>query len=212
MANEHDDDTLDGEPQNAADIAVQNLDGVLSILPLQDAPRTAKNALKVARGPGRPRKVERAPQVSDLEYHARIIEEKARFVEGDELVHAIKTKSDALRVFQVIKENMARETACLKFSQIENEKRGKDTAQISSRRIDALQKLANLEFEVRKLGADMIDLKSERMQKVFAVWVETLQEIAAQVLPPESADLLFNRLSTAMQGWEEKAAEAVKGL
>lgn len=194
-----------------AGVGVSNLDGVLSLIPLQDAPRTAKNPLKVARGPGRPRKVERAPQVSDLEYHRKMIEEKARFVEADELVTAIKGRADAIKVLQVVKENIAREAACLKFQQIENEKRGKDTAQISSRRIEAMQKLANLEFEVRKLGTDMLDLKSEKMQKVFSVWVETLQEIAGQVLPPESVDLLFNRLSTALQGWEDKASEAVKG-
>jgi len=44
-------------------------EGTMSILPVHTAPNTGKNSLVVKRGPGRPRKVERMPTTSDLEYH-----------------------------------------------------------------------------------------------------------------------------------------------
>ena len=168
------------------------------------------NLVAVKRGRGRPRKIEMAPTRADLEYHAEMAKEKAEFIESDELVTTVGKRADAFEVFRVIKQELARETASLKFQRIEDEKRGRDTAQVSSRRIDALTKVAHIEFEMKKIGADMFDLKGEKFQKVFKLWIDTLQEVATEVLTPEVVDLFFNRIATAMENWEEKAAEAVK--
>lgn len=182
---------------------------VVQLLPVHAAPNTGKNPLRVQRQRGRPRKVERMPTTSDLEYHARMTEQKARFITGDPIVRAATAHADAADMLHSIKLEVAKETAALHFQRIENEKHGKDTAQVSTRRIDALKKIAELELEIRKLGADMIDLKGEKMQRVFSYFIQQIKETAGETLAPEAIDLFFNRLQTALDGWEDKCAELV---
>ncbi len=154
---------------------------------------------------GRPRKVERMPTTTDLEYHAKVIAARLKFVDEDDLVQAMADGKDPLTIFKLIRGEMAKEVASLKHAKVEIEKRGRDTVAVSGKRIDALLKLANLENEIKKLGSETVDLKSERMQRVFAFMVNTLREIATEILPPESVDLLFGKFASALEGWEERA-------
>ncbi len=189
----------------------EKLAGTLSVLPVQDAPRTSKNALKIVRGlPGRPRKVERAATVSDLEYHAKIIAERLKFVDDDDLVKAMGEGQDTLSIFKLIRAEMAKEVASLKHEKVEIEKRGRDTVAVSGKRIDALLKLANLETEIKKLGSDAIDLKSERAHRLFAYLINTMREVATEILPPETVDLLFGKFASATEGWEDKALSEIE--
>lgn len=174
----------------------------LRLLPIQ---LTAKKASR-----GRPREIKKVPTIKDLEYHAKMSAEKARFVDRDPLVEAAKKRSDVAEVLHRIKTEIACEAAALHFQRLENEKYGKDTSQTSSRRIDALTKIAHIELEIKKLGADLIDLHGERFQKVFALWISMLREVAVETLPPETIDLFFNRLSSAMEGWEDKATDTIR--
>lgn len=186
--------------------------GSLKMLPLQDAPRTGKNELTVKRSnPGRPRKVERMPQTSDLEYHAEMMIQKERHIQNDRVFQALGRRAESVEVIRITKEEIAREAAAIEFTRLEAEKRGKDVSQTHTRRIDALMKVASMELEAMKLGANVLDLRGEKMQRVFAYFVQTIRDVAAETLTPEAIDLFFNRLETALQGWEDKAAEeAVK--
>ncbi len=88
---------------------------------------------------------------------------------------------------------------------------GRDSAQVSTRRIDALTKIANIELEIRKMGAETINLKSEKMQLVFKYIVDIFREGCVETgMSTESIDLLFNWLGTHLEGWEDKAAELVR--
>jgi hypothetical protein len=185
-------------------------EAALSILPVHAAPNSGGRQLVVKRGPGRPRKVERMPTTSDLEYHALMTEEKMRFTETDPLVRAIEGNCDTMTLLHRVKLDIARETSALHFQRIENEKRGVDTAQVSSRRIDALERLAKIELKIREADRDSINLGSEKMQKIFALWVEVMREVAQEVLPPEFMDLFFSKFSSAMEDWEEKAQNVLR--
>lgn len=208
-----DDDTSDMEVLIEAVISEEapdrRSDNVIKLLPVHAAPNTGKNGLTVKRGPGRPRKVERAATVSDLEYHAKMAEVRETFVATDAVVKAISGHADAADMLHTIKGEVAKEAAAIHFQRIENEKFGKDTAQTSSRRIEALVKIANIELEIKKLGAEMIDLKSEKMQRVFSFFVLQIKETAGDTLSPETVDLFFNRLMSKLDGWEDKCAEMV---
>lgn len=188
---------------------------VLQMLPVHAAPTLGGagkqgNALKVKRGPGRPRKVERMPTTSDLQYHAAMSEEKAKFIDTDAVVSASRGGADAAQMLKLIKAEVAKEAAALHFQRIENEKYGKDTSQNSTRRIDALTKIANIEMEIKKLGSDAIDLRHPKFQKVFTLWIEMMREVASETLTPELIDLFFNRFSTKIEGWEDRAAEEIR--
>jgi len=189
------------------------LDNVRRLLPVHAAPRVGGKSkggtdLKVSRGRGRPRNVERMPTTSDLEYHAEMSAEKQRFIDADPVVvAATKGKVEATKLLKLIQTEVAKEAAALHFQRVENEKFGKDTSQTSTRRIDALTKIANIELEIKKLGPSTIDPSSEEFQRIFAMWVEVIRDVAAETLSPEQVDLFFNRLTTKLDGWEDRVAD-----
>jgi hypothetical protein len=208
------DEAVAGDAQEeSSEVAATS--NVVNMLPVHAAPTvggTAKggHVLKMDRQRGRPRKVERMPTTSDLEYHATMAEQKAKFVDSDSVVQATVKRAEPMAMLSVIKTEVAKESAALHFQRIENEKFGKDTAQISTRRIDALKKIADIELEIKKLGGDVIDVRSEQMQRIFKYFVDTVQAILAENLSTEQLDLVFNRLSTEFEGWQEKLEEILR--
>jgi hypothetical protein len=190
-------------------------DRAAGLLPVHAAPTVGGKSkggtvYKIDRQKGRPRRVERMPTTSDLEYHAKIIEEKAKFIDADAVVQAAVKHADPMAMLAVIRTEVAKESAALHFQRIENEKFGKDTAQVSTRRIDALKKIADIELEIKKLGGDVVDVHSEKMVRIFQFFIETVKGILAENLSEEQIDLVFNRLSTEFEGWQEKLSEALR--
>lgn len=159
----------------------------------------------IKRGPGRPKKINAKPTTDDLLYHAEMARAKAAYIEADPLVQSTRNRQEAQETLHRVKEEVAKEAASLSFAKIEEEKYGRDTSQMSSRRIAALREIASIELEIKKLGATMIDLRSERFQRIFQSIIETIRETASEVLNTEQADLFFNRLGTKLEGWEERA-------
>jgi len=176
-----------------------------NIVPIHAATATAPKK----RGPGRPKKVTPKPGREDLEYHAEVALEREKFIDLDEVVKGCTDHKDALDRLRKVQQEMAREAATLQFTRLEQEKYGKDTAQISTRRINALRAIADIELEIKKLGSAVLDLKSEKVQKVFQLWIDFIRE-ATEALPSEQADLFFNKLENLMDGWEDKAADIIR--
>lgn len=162
------------------------------------------------RRPGRPRKINPKPTFEDLEYHEATSKRKEAFIKEDALVRATSTSCTSLEVLQQIKAEIARESAALLFTRNEEEKYGKDTSQISSRRISALREIAALETEIRTLGATVIDLRSEQFQKIVSYFLETIREVAVDTLSTEQVNLFFNRLETKLEDWEERAQNLIR--
>lgn len=180
---------------------------VVRLLPVHAVAHQAKLLRSAARSKG----VERKPTQTDLEYHALMADQRDKFIESNVVVDAIRKHTDAADMLRLIKEQLACEAAALEWQRNENQKFGKDTAQVSSRRIEALKKMADLEVDIKKMGADTINLKSEKFQRVFKYLIGSFREVCLDIgLRPEQIDLLFNRLASAMEGWEDKAAELVR--
>jgi hypothetical protein len=173
-------------------------------------PMHAVGGAIVKRGRGRPKKVQVQPTADDLAYHAEMTRRKATFIDADSIVSGTRDRKDAIEVLQRIKEQIALEAAALHFQRLENEKIGKDSAQVSSRRIAALREVAAIELEIRKLGVHMVDLRSEQIQRVFKLFISKIKDTARDVLPVEQFDLLFNRLGTALDGWEDEAEGLIR--
>lgn len=149
------------------------------------------------------------PTKEDLEAYAASAEDRKNFIENDPVVRSSSNK-DSLALLATLKAEVAREAAALAQQRIIFEQLGKDISTVSSRRIDALKKIADIEMEMRKIGFDHIDIHSEKFQKVFKLWVETIREVAEGILSSEQLDLFFNRLSTEMEDWEDKAEDLVR--
>lgn len=178
----------------------------LHLLPLHDAPVSAEGKpVHVRRRPGRPRKVEKAPSATDLAYHAEVMALRERHVASDPVVGAVTTGTDPRDVLNLLKVEIAREAASLHFERLEVEKRGRDTGQVSTRRIEALKKIAEIELRLKELYPSALDLRGEAVQTVFRLWVERMTSVAEEVLAPESLAMFFNRFATAMVDWESEA-------
>jgi hypothetical protein len=149
------------------------------------------------------------PTEEDLKYYEETVEERKRVIEEDPVVKSAAGK-DPFELLSVLKAEVAREAATLGYQRVQNEMMGKDITQIAGRRIDALKKIADIELEMRKIGFDYVDVHSEKFQKVFKLWIEIIREVAEATLEPEEVDLFFNRLSTEMSGWEDKAENLVR--
>jgi len=174
-------------------------------VPPKNQPQSGGKALG-----NRPRgMVRNRPSQEDLEYYESLSEERERFVSSDPVVQNSSGK-DPLSLLSALKKEVARETASLAYQRVINERMGRDTSSLSGRRIDALKKIADIELEMHKIGFDQLDVYSEKLQRVFQLWTEIVKDAAVATLGPEQLDLFFNRLTTAMDGWEERAADLVR--
>ena len=172
-----------------------------SVTPIHEAP-------KKKRGPGRPKKIDKAPTTEDLEYHAEVMAQQTSFVDDDEIVKASRERTETVDTLYLLKERIAMSAAALEFHRLELQKRGisnRDIPQIISRQIAAMKEIAGVEMEIRKLGVDAIDLKNERLQRVFSLLIETFRDVAKKMVAPEQFDLLWNKLENELEGWEDRA-------
>jgi len=163
--------------------------------------------------PGRPKKQFGVPITSKAEYNQAVIEQQVRFVERDDIVNAVVRRDDSASVLHALKERIARSAAALEFLRLEQQKRGtynKELSQLISRQISALKDIANIELDIRKLGVDALDLSNPRLQEVFKLLIDTFRDAAKEVLAPAEFDLVWNKLETALEGWEEKADSLVR--
>jgi len=164
-----------------------------SVVPARSGPLTPKSA------------------TAEAQYQALRVERRNNFIDDDPLVKVVNHGGDAFAVLREIKREIAREAASLHFDRLEAESgRAKDPTTISARRIEALRRIADIELKIRELDQHSINLSSEKMQRVFALWVEVIKEVAQEVMTPEVMELFFNRFATAMEGWEERAQDALR--
>ncbi len=209
MSNQ-DDDVIDGEEsQESEESSELTMEANKSVVAVSSGgtvvPLHAATGANIKRGPGRPKKVGAKPTVDDLAYHAEMSVQRARYIDTDPLVKVAVSRQEAIDTLQQVKEQVAREAASLLFSKTEEEKYGRDTSQMSSRRIAALREIASIELEIKKLGVTMIDLKSERFTRIFKFFLANIREAASKVMSTEQLDLFVNQLETQLDGWEDKA-------
>ena len=207
-------DALD-EADPAADPDVEHSDHskrilkAAAVVPILDATQRRK---RLRRGPGRPKTV--APKVSreDLQYHQEVMAEQAEFVDGDEIVKATRDRSSSLETLQLIKERLAIAGANLDFQRVELQKRGalKDVPQVISRQIAAMKEIANIELQISQFQAAVFNLRDERVQRVFAMLIASFRDVLKEMLPHKEFDLVWNRLETSLEGWEDRAEDLVR--
>jgi hypothetical protein len=149
------------------------------------------------------------PSQEDIEYYESTAEERERFISANPVVQSANGR-DPMVLLNALKMEIAREQAVMAYQRSLNEKLGKDSSPISSRRIDALKKIADIELEMRKIGVDQIDVYSEKFQRVIKMMIDMVQTAGVETLNAEQYNLFFNKLTSVMDGWEEKAAELVR--
>lgn len=199
------DELLNQADEDAEDGAVRQLKAAV-VVPLHAATAPAK------RGPGRPRKINPKPSPDDLAYHAEVQRQQIHFIEQDEIVKAADGRKDSIVMLQLLKQKIARSAAALEFQRVELQKYGKITeaTQVVTRQIAAIKELASIELELNRKSDQLLDVRSEKVQKVFALFVERIRDVATDTLPPETRDLFFTRLESALDGWEDEAESRIR--
>jgi hypothetical protein len=205
-------DDIDPEADDEASDHTRRVLKAAAVVPIHQVKRTAAGR-KIRRGPGRPpKKVHKSPTEEDLQYHQQVMEEQTEFIDSDEMVKAARERKPSLETLQLLKERLAMAGANLQFQQIELQKRGnyREVPIVISRQISAMKELANIELQISQFQASIFNLRDERLQRVFALLIETFRDVAKEMIPPEQFDLLWNRLETALEGWEDKADSLVR--
>jgi hypothetical protein len=77
--------------------------------------------------------------------------------------------------------------------------------QLVSRRVEVLRKLADLQVEIDRTGASIIDPSCEPMQRLYGLFVADVVAVAKELLPAELLDLYLNSLAQRFEDWEARA-------
>jgi hypothetical protein len=163
-----------------------NSPGCVVVLPLAEL--AAGDAPAVRRARGRPRKVQTAPTVDEQEYHEEMRTRRNEFVEEDPLRHvaAPEGSGDTAEILDAVLVGLAHEQASLLWERERAQDSGKPQAEtISSRRVDALTKLANLLVEREQLGSDGRELLPAVVSRVQKLFVNVVAGVAEEVLGAE---------------------------
>ena len=165
---------------------------------------------------GRPKMVKRQgkevklPTTDDLQYLAEMQEAELRFVEGSPLVKATRSNANSADILRLTLIGAAQNAASLEFQRIELQKRGEDTSQLISRHTKVLKEIATLQGDLREIGQQVIDPRSEAFQRVFQLWAENVQKVVKESLGPEQADLFYTKFMTTMENWEDQAENVMR--
>jgi hypothetical protein len=164
---------------------------------------SAGKELLIKRRPGRPRKVVPAPSAVESDYIEQINTARDRHIEGDPLVASLGGREDTGRVLRAIIEALAREAASLRWEIRRGREAGRDTAQLCSRRIDALSKIALVYLGLRRLGdGHELARNDPHMTTIINFFVGTVTGVLAETLPRDQGATLSGKIEARIQAWQ----------
>jgi hypothetical protein len=158
-------------------------------------------ALVVKRRPGRPRKVVAAPTGDQEAYLIAVNRLRDEHVARDAVVRVLNEGQSPKDVLKEIKQALAIEGASIGWELRRSKATGAPSEQLSSRRIDAMHKIALVELASYKLGVVELDARSSAVQLVLGLFLQVVEAVAREALP--DSDAFLARYRQALQGWED---------
>jgi hypothetical protein len=144
---------------------------------------------------------------------AQIMARKQRALAKDPLITALD-KDDSSEAIRAAIIGLSEEAASLKFEREEAAREGKDTANISSRRVQALRAtVETLLKQADMTSVRMVDLDSAPYAALFRYTMETIREaMIASRLREEQVEIIFNKFSQAVDhpDWKDEATRRMK--
>jgi hypothetical protein len=140
---------------------------------------------------------------------------KDYFLENDPLMQRVDIGIDDDAVLHLIMRGFAEEAASLAFERGEAERTGKETSQLSIRRISALRNLGDV-FLKRKeqLSGKIIDMDSPAFANLFKFMTETFRESMINGgIGADQVEVIFQSLARRMSDdtWAHEARNRMKG-
>jgi hypothetical protein len=172
----------------------------------------AGNELVIKRRPGRPRKVMPAPTAVEADYVRAVNEARDRHVDGDALVGALRGRADVDHILREIVLGLASESASISWETRQGRAAGQDTAQLSSRRIDALSKIGLVELARMKLrlGVDLAP-SDPRTTRIVNFFVASVQGVLDETLPKAQAAALLGQIEGELHAWQRSDQRVDEG-
>lgn len=161
------------------------------------------------RGRGRPPKIPVKPKNDKI---AQIMKNKAKHLDGDPLIQAMKTNPDSLEPLDAAMLELAKETSSLDFERGEAERQGDDTTSISSKKITALKAFIDTYFRKRDTVInETFDFSSTKFQKLFEFWVNKFRIVCERSgMSEEQIQALFTLAQEEFEDWEDDALKYIK--
>lgn len=143
-----------------------------------------------------------------------ILKRKEAHLDDDVILNVIKQSPDSPDVLHQIMIGLGDEVASLSFERTEVERRGKETSQVSMRRINALKALGDtwLKRKEQVLTA-AVDMDSPGAKAYMSFVFQTMKEaMASSGLRPEMVETVFARFSkiASSSEWESEAKARIK--
>lgn len=202
-------------PESAARVSVTDRTGRVKWRPLDGVepfdtinlkhgiPITMKGA------PGRPAAV---PDAISEEVAVEV-RQKNRDLTNDPIVKTAKADPESADLLHHVVVSLAEEAASLGHERRNAELEGRETSQLSIRRVNALKAVAETWLKRKDQTANReIDLSSPQFKAVFSLTLEAFREaMVSSSLRPEMVEMVFAKLTAKLQdGWEQEARNRMK--
>jgi len=146
------------------------------------------------------------PEIVDQEELEKDVRRRVKYVNGQELVKTIKGGVSTAEAIDILLLEIAEEASHIKYERRRVSREGKSTLNYTISRVNSLKNLAELLLKRKEAAlAERLDLRSERFQKVFQLWMGFFYEAMEKCGVEERIiDLVFQQMKADMKDWEEK--------
>jgi hypothetical protein len=159
--------------------------------------------------PGRPQEIVNA--VTD--YVADQVRQKNRDLNSDPIVKMAKTDPESNDLLHHVVVALSEEAASLGCERRNAELEGKETSQLSIRRVNALKAVAETWLKRKDQTSNKeLDLNSPQFKAVFSFALDTFRDAMVDSnLRPEMVEMVYAKLTGKLQeGWEQEARNRMK--
>jgi len=139
-----------------------------------------------------------------------IRQQKRDYIADDNLLKIVRRGSNSFELLDKLIEEIAEETASMKFDRTFNEGKTADTVKIAKQRSIVLKSIADLIVTKRELAQnEVLNLKGKKMQAVFKFLIGLVRDSLAQVegVSDEQKELFFMKLQKNLVNFEDRATE-----
>jgi hypothetical protein len=162
---------------------------------------------------GKPGRPQSAPLPPASPVIAEVVRAREDHLFSDNLISATKSNPEGDSVFNHLMVELSSEISALEFERKEAERLGKDSSEISSKRVRAIKTMTDAWMKKRERSeSGAIDLEGESFKKLFAFILETIRASMGDAgMRAEHIETVFAKLSKRIaDGWMEDAKNRMK--
>lgn len=145
----------------------------------------------------------------------KLMQERRDAIAEDPLMELVRKGASSFQVLDQLIEEIAVESASLKFERNVQERQLLETTRTSKARAQVLKMIGDLLETKRELATqEVINLRSKKMQSVFRYIITIVKISMDEVtqITQEQKELFFNRLTQNMHNFEDEAEKVMSKI